>query len=120
MVQALDVLGPSGFGVIWDSAKSDEEFETYIDSFFDILKSFGDDVYYLGSRLSLIKDGHEVAYQFFNLVERGNEYSGVIGTWYCEESNRVYLIFTLDSKESTTQSGLFTEFQLHLDSFIGH
>ena len=120
MVQALDVLGSSGFGVIWDSTESDEEFETYIDSFFDVLKSFGDDVYSMGSRLSLSKDGHEVVYQFFNLGERGKEYSGVIGSWYCEESNRVYLLFTLDSIESTTQDKIFSAFQRQLDFISVH
>ena len=37
-----------------------------------------------------------------------------------EESNRVYLFFILDSKESMTHSDLFSEFQRYLDSFIGH
>ena len=120
MVQALDVLGSSGFGVIWDSTESAHESGAYIDSFFDVLKGFGDDVYYVGTRMSLNKDGHGVMYQDFNLNERGNEYSGVIGSWYCEKSNRVYMLFTLDSSESTTHSDLFTVFQRHLDSFFGH
>jgi len=120
MVQALDVLLPYGFGVIWDSAESPQEPEAYLDKFYDVLESFGDDVENKGSLMPSSNDGPEMVYQFFHLIERGTDYSGVIGSWSCDESNRIYIFFHLDPQESTTQHDLLTEFQRLLDFFVCH
>ena len=119
MVQALDVLLPHGFGVIWDSAEPPREPEAYLEEFYDVLESVGDDVENKGSLMPSSKDGHGMVYQFFNLIERGTDYSGAVGSWSCDESNRTYIFFHFDH-ESTTQHDLFTESQRLLDSFVCH
>ena len=119
IVQALDALLPYGFGVIWDSAESPQKPEAYLEEFYDVLESFGNDVENKGSLMSSSKDGHGMVYQFFHLIQRGTDYSGVIGSWSCDVSDRTYIFFHFD-QESTTQHDLFTEFQRLLDSLACH
>jgi hypothetical protein len=42
-------------------------------------------------------------YQHFNITERGQPYTGVTGTWYCDETDRVYILYYATIPELTTR-----------------
>jgi hypothetical protein len=59
-------------------------------------------------------------YQHFNITERGQSYTGAIGTWYCDQTDRVYILYYATIPELTARQDPLTEFQRYLDSFVCH
>ena len=67
-----------------------------------------------------MKDDHEMIYQRFDLTEQGQLLMGVMGSWYCDQANRVYIFYYVTIPEFSIQQDLPKEFQRHLDSFVCH
>lgn len=45
---------------------------------------------------------------------------GVVGLWYCDMNERVYVLATMDSYLNTSSSRLLQVFERYLDSFVCH
>ena len=81
-------------GVLWDTAESYPDLGAFLEEFSAVLESLDIEVNDRGALASL-QDGHEMMYQHFNITERGQPYTGVTGTWYCDETDRVYILYLL-------------------------
>jgi len=68
-----------------------------------------------GEQLEATKSGHQLLYQSFTVRGGGEVMRGVVGAWYCDESNRLFNLITLYSGEDA-----LALFQTYLDSFVCH
>ena len=107
-------------GTIWSTAEVAPNLETALDEIFASVESGGNEVTSRGSLEVSVKDNHEMIYQRFDLTEQGQLLMGVMGSWYCDKANRVYIFSYVTFPEFTTQQDLPKEFQRHLDSFVCH
>jgi hypothetical protein len=67
-----------------------------------------------------VKEGHEMVYQRFNVTEQGLLMTGIVGSWYCDETARVYIFNYVTLPEFATQQDLLREFQRHIDFLACH
>ena len=72
-----------------------------------------------GMVVNTTKAGHELIYQYYKTTMLGMNISGVIGVFYCEDSQRVYQLLTMMFASDTEQEAI-QYFQPYLDSFSGH
>jgi hypothetical protein len=49
----------------------------------------------IGPLLTIIKDNHEMVYNTFFLMEQGFAIPGIMGAWYCEETGKYLLFYTI-------------------------
>jgi hypothetical protein len=57
--------------------------------------------------MPMAKDGHDMVYQTFTLVESEYNIPAIIGSWYCEESGKflmLYLVYVPDVSQPETIS----------------
>ena len=116
-----EVLGlfevfPEVIGVTWDAADSAPDLKAALDNFHagetaEVTR---------GEIIRSQKDDHEILYQYLNVTQEGPPLTGVIGSWYCEEANRIYRFYYLNALETATLQDLLTEFWRYLDSFVCH
>jgi len=106
--------------VIWDTAESAPELEGVLDDLFDMVEGQGVRINDSGSLEASMKDEHEMVYQCVNLTEQGFQMTAVVGSWYCDEVNRVYVFNYVTLPEFVTQHDLLREFHRHLDSLVCH
>ena len=106
--------------VIWDTAETAPELEAVLIELFAMVESGGTEVNDRGPLVVSVKDGHEMVYQRVNMTDQGLVITGVVGSWYCDEADRVYTLYYVTLPEFATQQDLLTEFQRHLDSLVCH
>ncbi len=58
------------------------------------------------SKVTTTKQNHPMIYQEFEMIEQGSKLFGVIGTWYCEETSKVFTIFYYNLEKDLVQSFL--------------
>jgi hypothetical protein len=107
-------------GTIWSTAEGASNLESVLDEVFVSVESEGNEVISRGPLEVSVKDNHEMIYQRFDLTERGQLLTGVMGSWYCDQANRVYIFYYVTIPEFSIQQDLPKEFQRHLDSFVCH
>jgi len=108
--------------VIWDTSESAPELESFLDEVFAWAEEMaGEETEYLREPLvTSVKDDQEMVYQYFNVTERGVPRTGIMGSWYCDEAERVYVLAYVTISDLATQQDLLREFQRYLDSFVCH
>ncbi len=105
---ALQGMGLDQYGVIWSTPESMptpmRSLGGSLDNIFGIIGMDGTIIKDRGTHMPMTKDGHEMIYQTFNLMEQGFAVPGIIGTWYCEEAGKyllLYLVYLPDPANPT-------------------
>ncbi|MBL7167222.1 serine hydrolase [Candidatus Bathyarchaeota archaeon] len=106
--------------IIWDTVESVPELEAVLDELLAMVESGGTEVNDKGPLVTMVKEDHEMVYQRVNMTEPGLLITGILGSWYCDEVNRIYMFFYMTLPEFVTQQDLLREFQGHLDSLVFH
>ena len=107
-------------GVQWDTVERSPDLKAVLDDFAAVVENLGTEINKVDQPVSATKDDHELIYQRFEVNERGYTYPGVIGAWYCDDAERVYLLYFATIPELAKQADPLTEFQRYLDSFVCH
>ncbi len=105
---ALQGMGLDQYGVIWATPESMptqmRSLGGSLDYIFGLIGIDGTIITNLGTRMSMTKDGHEMIYQTFNLMEQGFAVPGIMGVWYCEDAGKYlqfYLVYLPDTMNPT-------------------
>lgn len=93
---AFQGMGLDQYGVIWIAPESMptsmRNLEGSLEYIFGLIGMDGTVIANLGLPMSMTKDGHDMVYKTWNLMESGFAVPGIIGTWYCEDAGK-YLSF---------------------------
>jgi hypothetical protein len=94
---ALQGMGLEQFGVIWSAPESMpsqmRSLEGSLDYIVGLIGMDGTVISNVGAYMSMTKNGHEMLYETFDLMEQGFAVPGIIGTWYCEEAGKYLLLY---------------------------
>ena len=105
MMQArMQGEGLEQFGVIWMSPEGissslERTPEGALEQLFGSIGLGGTMISGRGELMAMTKDGHEMVYQTFTLLDSGYNIPAIIGCWYCEESGKflmLYLVYVPD------------------------
>lgn len=126
----LENEGLEQFGVFWITPDAipnhirPRDSEAALDQLFAIVEMGGTQIAGRGELKTSVKDGHDVLYQYFNITEQGIIIPGIIGAWYCDEDDRIlmlYLIHVPDLNQPHVLSqDLEQKWQVYLDSLECH
>ena len=118
------------FGVIWlasDSLPTHMQglgLEGALDYVFALIEMQGTQFPGRGEAFTTSEGGHEMLYQYFNITESGIIIPGIIGAWYCDEGDRIlmlYLIHVPDLNQPDVLSqDLEQRWRVYLDSLRCH
>ena len=118
------------FGVIWitpdmiPSNVASRDSEAALDYIYALIEMTGTLFAGRGELKTSAKDGHKMLYQYFNITESGIIIPGIIGAWYCDEDDRIlmlYLIHVPDLNQPHVLSqDLEQKWQVYLDSLECH
>lgn len=94
------------FGVIWLrpeglSSNVDKTPAGALDQLFGFIGMSGTSIGVRGDLETMTKDGHEVVYQTFTVEESGFSIPGIIGAWYCEDSGKFLMLYTIHVPDIT-------------------
>jgi hypothetical protein len=100
MVQvSLPSNGIEQYGAIWAAPESmPVEMRSpkgALDYISGLIAMDGTTITNLGLLLTMTKDGHEMVYNTFFLMEQGFAIPGIMGSWYCEEAGKYLLFYTI-------------------------
>jgi hypothetical protein len=105
---SLGGMGLDQYGVIWVAPESMptsmRSLEGSLEYLFGLIGMEGNVIANIGSPMSMTKDGHEMIYQTWTLMESGFAVPGIIGSWYCEDAGKYlsfYLIYLPDPENPT-------------------
>ena len=95
--------------------------ETGLDAGFD---GMGEDKavlnYERGELVETTKEGHEILYQYYTETHSDlGQVCGIAGIWYCDESQRYYVLMTMNNTISSKEDVL-ADYLDYLDSFVCH
>jgi CubicO group peptidase (beta-lactamase class C family) len=107
-------------GVQWDTIQTPPNLEVVIAEFSEELERVGTTINVRGEVVSTSKDDHELIYLTFEVIEAEYTYPGVIGAWYCDEANQVYVLYYATVLELKEEIDLLAKFQFYIDSFTCH
>jgi len=104
MQASMQYDGLEQFGVIWLKPEGmpsnmGRTPEGALDYTFAFIALSGTQISERGELRTTTKDGHDLVYQTFGVPESGFTIPGIIGSWYCEESERflmLYLVYVPD------------------------
>jgi hypothetical protein len=84
------------FGVIWVTPEIvDATPEDALDYLFQMVEMDGTQVSGKGELLTDSKDGHRMVYQTFNVVDSGINIRGIIGSWYCVDAGKFFMLYLI-------------------------
>jgi len=106
--------------VQWDTVESSPNLQAALDEFSADLRGLGVEINETGQTVSTTKGDHEFVYLSFEITEREYTYPGVIGAWYCEETDRIFILYAAYILELQERVDPLTEFQRYVDSFTCH
>jgi len=117
-VQGVIEQIPESVGVIWFHADDSLPFDLFLDELFASATEAGGFQDVSRGSLETSKDDHEMAYQTVSLTDaEGISQTGIVGTWYNNEEQRIYALYTATLPEVADQIDLSARFQLYLESF---
>ncbi len=93
--------------------------EALLDAGFEGLNVAGAESFEKGDLIETTKAGHRMVYQYFTITSFGVTMPGIMGVFYCDESQRVYQLLIMRIAVSGEQD-ILEHFQEYLDSFVGH
>jgi len=105
---ALQGMGLDQFGVIWiapeDMPTSMRSLEGSLEYINGLIGMEGNVITNIGPHMSMTKNGHDMVYRTWNLMESGFAVPGIMGSWYCEEAGKYlsfYLVYLPDPANPT-------------------
>jgi hypothetical protein len=105
---ALQGMGLDQYGVIWNTPESMptsmRSLEGSLEYIFGLIGMDGAVITNIGPPMSKTKDGHDMIYKTWNLMEQGFAVPGIIGSWYCEDAGKYlsfYLVYLPDPANPT-------------------
>jgi hypothetical protein len=107
-------------GVQWSTVEAYPDPEDALDEFSTAAEALGVDIQQGELFETMIKDGHELIYQPFELMDGQINHTGFVGAWFCDEDKRVYQLYYSAIRELTTREGSLAEFQHYVDDFVCH
>ena len=73
-----------------------------------------------GELVESTKAGHQMFYQYYTMTTiEGDKAYGIVSIFYCDKSQEVFQLMTINNTTSTKQDVL-DDFQNYLDSFVCH
>ena len=101
-------MGLDQYGVIWGTPENMptnmRSLKGSLDYLFGLIGMGGTTITDRGPHISMTKDGHDMIYQTWSLMESGFAIPGIMGTWYCEDAGKyfqLYLIYLPDPENPT-------------------
>jgi hypothetical protein len=96
---ALERESVEQFGVIWVTQQSlpshlENTPEGALDYVFDMVGTSGTQISDRGEMQTGSKDGHDMAYQTFD-VDSGPPVRGIVGAWYCDEVGKYLMLYVI-------------------------
>ncbi len=96
---ALEGESIEQFGVIWVSQQSlpphlEDTSEEALGYVFALIEMSGTQISERGEMKTKLKDGHDMAYQTFN-VDSGSTIRGIVGAWYCDEAGKYLMLYVI-------------------------
>ena len=82
------------FGVQWRTVDAAPNLLMAITDFIDLITDTETQIGRGELRFSTTLAGHKVAYQRLDVVTGGDEVAGVVGAWYCEETSRLFVLYS--------------------------
>ena len=126
----LESAGLEQFGVIWLTSDAfpshvpTSDPEAALDYIFALVELGGTQIACRGELRTSNKDDHEMLFQYFNITEPRIIIPGIIGAWYCDEDDRIlmlYLVYVPDLNQPDVLSkDLEQRWQHYLDSLVCH
>ena len=105
---ALQGMGLDQYGVIWNTPESMpttmRSLEGSLEYIFGLIMIDGTVITNIGPHMSMTKDGHDMIYRTWSLMESGFAIPGIIGSWYCEDAGKYiqfYLLYLPDPANPT-------------------
>jgi len=117
-----DLLGlweevPELMGVIWVPSSAGFDLETAMDGAFQGVQEGGLEIVSRGLVETGEKDGQEMIYQSFEVIDEGVSQKGVVGAWSSEEDERLYLLFMMTAINVGNLEEMVSRWRSYLDSF---
>jgi len=113
---ALQGVGLDQYGVIWATPESMpthmRSLEGSLDYLFGLVGMDGTQITERGTFKSMTKEGHELVYQTFTLMEQGFPVPGIMGAWLCEDAGvyiQFYLVYLPDPENPTVDPGVLEQ-----------
>ena len=73
-----------------------------------------------GESVDTTKAGHQMFYQYYTMTStEGDRAHGIVAVFYCDESEAVYQLITINNT-ITAKQAVLEDFQTYLDSFVCH
>ena len=73
-----------------------------------------------GELAATTKAGHQMLYRYYNVTTtEGDEASGIFGVWYCDNAQKFYMLYTLNTTISS-KGDVLADYQDYLNYFVGH
>jgi CubicO group peptidase (beta-lactamase class C family) len=104
-------------GVQWDKVADTPDPGSALDDFALAVQAMGVVFNQQGDRLTLLMGDHEVLYQSFDIKEGEYTYPGLVGAWYCETSQRTFIIYYATTPGLAQEQHLLWQFLSILESF---
>jgi hypothetical protein len=110
---------PEIITILWDAAGKGTDLEAYLEEFLASISQQPGLQVRPGAVSSAWNGDHEMEVQFFDVVTEGISLEGVLGTWICEQSGRIFVVsYAVDSQQAPQD--LMATFEQHLDSLACH
>ena len=100
------------YDLVWVFTSTTPDLDGGLDSGFEFLQEFD---LVLGNRESYMYNGHSMRYQNYTIVDQGVTYNGILGAYYCEESNYFFVV-----QHTSVSSDVFIGFFQFLNSIRCH
>lgn len=73
-----------------------------------------------GELVETTKAGHRMLYQYYSVTStEGDKAFGILGVWYCDKSQKLYVMMTINNTISS-KADVLRDYQSYLDYFVGH
>jgi hypothetical protein len=82
------------FGVQWQTVETAPNLLLAIADFVEFITDVETQIVHQELRFSTTLGGHTVAYQRLDVVTGGDEIAAVVGAWYCEETDRLFVLYS--------------------------
>jgi hypothetical protein len=108
------------FGVQWQTVESTPNLLLAIADFIEFITDAETQIVHQELRFSETLDGHKAAYQRLDVVTGGDEVAAVVGAWFCEETGRLFVLYSAVLDALTEWIDPFAYFERLIAGFDCH
>jgi CubicO group peptidase (beta-lactamase class C family) len=108
------------FGLQWRTVETAPNLIVAITHFLESMTDVDTQIVRQELRFSTTLDGQKVAYQLLDVVTGGDEVAAVVGAWYCEETGRLFVLYSGVLDALTEWIDPFATFERLIAGFDGH